>query len=521
MFGEIQDQVASNTTAIGLRALDASVVHSTGDETIGGTKTFSGNVTVGGLETATIVVAQNFQTVGTNSGFNVARRDNDVAAFTIYSAAGNLQVFGYAYGADVLTIDATTAAVTFAGPISAPNLGTAATHAATDFQPAGSYLTSPIAESDVTGLASDLSGKQPLDADLTAIAGLTSAADKLPYFTGSGTAALATFTTFGRSLVDDADAATGRTTLGLGTLATQSGTFSGTSSGANTGDQTITLSGDATGSGTGSFAATLATVNSNVGSFTSANITVNAKGLVTAAASGSGGGGVSIGDAIGSGTAGRVLYEGAGPVAADSANLTFDGTTLTARSVSVDNVASGYTGAAGTFYGGSYPSLVIGYPGGYETTITRDGGSGLLTFQQGHPDGFLFREFVVIQPGYQHAPALKVIQRSGTDDVLVAFQAISSTSAARDVAYIDVGFSTSTDASRKGFVRLCAQDAVATSGGREGIRIDTDGAQALVGLFGATPVAKPTVTGSRGGNAALASLLTALADLGLITDSSS
>jgi hypothetical protein len=39
--------------------------------------------------------------------------------------------------------------------------------------------------------------------------------------------------------------------------------------------------------------------------------------------------------------------------------------------------------------------------------------------------------------------------------------------------------------------------------------------------FGVTPVAKPTVTGSRGGNAALASALTALASLGLLTDSSS
>lgn len=60
-----------------------------------------------------------------------------------------------------------------------------------------------------------------------------------------------------------------------------------TLSGTNTGDQTITLTGDATGSGSGSFAVTLATVNSNVGSFGSATqvgtFTVNAKGLITAA----------------------------------------------------------------------------------------------------------------------------------------------------------------------------------------------------------------------------------------------
>lgn len=45
-----------------------------------------------------------------------------------------------------------------------------------------------------------------------------------------------------------------------------------------------------TGDATGTTTLTLATVNSNVGSFTNASVTVNAKGLVTAASNGSGGG---------------------------------------------------------------------------------------------------------------------------------------------------------------------------------------------------------------------------------------
>jgi phage-related tail fiber protein len=62
---------------------------------------------------------------------------------------------------------------------------------------------------------------QPLDATLTALAGVTTAADKLIYATGADTFATTDLSTFGRSLIDDADASAARTTLGLGTIATQ------------------------------------------------------------------------------------------------------------------------------------------------------------------------------------------------------------------------------------------------------------------------------------------------------------
>ncbi len=47
------------------------------------------------------------------------------------------------------------------------------------------------------------------------------------------------------------------------------------------------------------------------------------------------------------------------------------------------------------------------------------------------------------------------------------------------------------------------------------------GASQMIGFFGTPKIAKPTVTGSKGANAALTSLLTQLSNLGLITDSTS
>lgn len=57
--------------------------------------------------------------------------------------------------------------------------------------------------------------KQPLDATLTALAGVTTAADKVIYATGADEFATTDLTSFGRSLIDDASASAARTTLGL------------------------------------------------------------------------------------------------------------------------------------------------------------------------------------------------------------------------------------------------------------------------------------------------------------------
>ena len=76
-----------------------------------------------------------------------------------------------------------------------------------------------IASTTVQAAINELDNeKQPLDAELTAIAGLTSAADRVPYFTGLGAAALATFTSFGRTMVAWASAAAARAGLGSTTV---------------------------------------------------------------------------------------------------------------------------------------------------------------------------------------------------------------------------------------------------------------------------------------------------------------
>jgi hypothetical protein len=62
---------------------------------------------------------------------------------------------------------------------------------------------------------------QAYDAGLQSISGLTTTADQMIYTTSSDTYATTSLTSAGRALLDDASASAQRTTLGLGTLATQ------------------------------------------------------------------------------------------------------------------------------------------------------------------------------------------------------------------------------------------------------------------------------------------------------------
>lgn len=191
--------------------------------------------------------------LGVTIGTHVQAYDAELAALAgLTSAADKVPYFTGAGTADVLTCtaaartildDATVdaiidtlggAAATGTGALvrktspalTTPNIGT----------PSAGVLTNctglPIAGGG-TGAATAADARsnlgliigtnvQAYDAELAAIAGLTSAADKLPYFTGSGTASVADFTAAARTLLDDASVSAMVDTLG-GASATGSG----------------------------------------------------------------------------------------------------------------------------------------------------------------------------------------------------------------------------------------------------------------------------------------------------------
>jgi hypothetical protein len=94
---------------------------------------------------------------------------------------------------------------------------------AVDGNTASAIAATPVgglAATDVQAALAELdTEKQAANAILAAIAALSPAVDKVPYFTGASAVALADFTAFARTLLAGASASAMRTTLGLGAMA--------------------------------------------------------------------------------------------------------------------------------------------------------------------------------------------------------------------------------------------------------------------------------------------------------------
>lgn len=156
-------------------------------------------------------------------------------------------------------------------------------------------LSIPAATTTVDGYmtaaqATTLANAQPGNANLTAIAGQTTAADKLTYWTGLATAALTTLTSFGRSFIAAADAAAAKLLLsltksdvGLGNVdntsdATKSVLYATTSGGA---PPTGAAGGDLTGTYPSPTLVTVATAGTKGTAAKTTTVTIDAQGRVT------------------------------------------------------------------------------------------------------------------------------------------------------------------------------------------------------------------------------------------------
>jgi hypothetical protein len=206
--------IESTELAVDLGASSITGTLAVGDGGTGQTSYTNGQLlignTAGGLSKATLTAGTNVTITNGDGAVTIASTD------TTYTAGAGLVATGTTF--DVVSADAGRIVV------NADNIDLATTGVA-----AGTYrsvttdtygrITAGTNPTTLSGYG--ITDAQPLDATLTALAGVTVSADKLIYATAADTFTVTSLTSFGRSLIDDADAAGARTTLGLGTIATQ------------------------------------------------------------------------------------------------------------------------------------------------------------------------------------------------------------------------------------------------------------------------------------------------------------
>lgn len=119
---------------------------------------------------------------------------------TTYGAGNGLTLTGSTFSVDTVS----SGRITVAGAgIDLATVGTAGTYRSVTTDAYG-RVTAGTNPTTLAGYG--ITDAQPLDATLTDFAGLSGVADRLPYFDGADSFALATFTSFARTLLDDTTA---------------------------------------------------------------------------------------------------------------------------------------------------------------------------------------------------------------------------------------------------------------------------------------------------------------------------